>query len=74
MRESPRPIRCARVRAMVDSVPKAMSRDFSRLYSVHGQPSIAPERRLRALLLQVFYSIRSEPLPMEVLDYNLLFR
>lgn len=62
------------VRAMVDGALKAMSRDFSRLYAAQGRPSIAPERLLRALLLQVFYSIRSERLLMEALDYNLLFR
>jgi transposase len=39
-----------------------------------GRPSIAPERLLRALLLQIFYSVRSERLLMEQLDYNLLFR
>lgn len=44
------------------------------LYSDTGRPSIAPERLLRALLLQVFYSIRSERMLMEQLDYNLLFR
>jgi transposase len=62
------------VRTMVDTALKAMSRDFSRIYSSEGRPSIAPERLLRALLLQVFYSIRSERLLMESLDYNLLFR
>ena len=44
------------------------------MYAVVGRPSIAPERLLRALLLQVFYSIRSERLLMEQLNYNLLFR
>ncbi|MEQ8694265.1 MAG: IS5 family transposase [Gammaproteobacteria bacterium] len=62
------------VREMVDTALKAMSRDFTRMYSKEGRPSIAPERLLRALLLQVFYSIRSERLLMEALDYNLLFR
>jgi transposase len=51
-----------------------MSKEFDRLYSEVGRPSIPPERLLRALLLQVFYSIRSERLLMEQLDYNLLFR
>jgi transposase len=59
---------------MVDRALKSMSRDFSRLYASAGRPSIAPERLLRALLLQVFYSIRSERLLMEALDYNLLYR
>ena len=51
-----------------------MSRECSRLYADTGRPSIAPERLLRALLLQIFFSIRSERLLMEQLDYNLLFR
>jgi len=62
------------IRTMLDEALKAMSRDFSRLYAREGRPSIAPERLLRALLLQVLYSIRSEKLLMEELDYNLLFR
>ena len=62
------------VRTMVDEALKAMSRDFGRLYSLEGRPSIAPEQLLRALLLQVFYSIRSERLLIEELDYNLLYR
>lgn len=62
------------VRTMVDLALKSMSRDFTKLYASAGRPSIAPERLLRALLLQVFYSIRSERLLMESLDYNLLFR
>jgi transposase len=44
------------------------------MYSSEGRPSIAPEKSLRALLLQVLYTIRSERLLMEQLDYNLLFR
>jgi len=51
-----------------------MAKDFDGLYSQVGRPSIAPERLLRALLLQVFYSVRSERLLMEQLNYNLLFR
>jgi transposase len=62
------------VREMVDIVLKEMSPRFARLYSNLGRPSIAPERLLRALLLQVFYSVRSERMLMEQLDYNLLFR
>lgn len=49
-------------------------RDFDGLYSQVGRPSIAPERLLRALLLQVFYSVRSERQLMEQLNYSLLFR
>jgi len=62
------------IREMVDAVLKEMSPRFARLYAPVGRPSIAPERLLRALLLQIFYSIRSERLLMEQLDYNLLFR
>ncbi len=53
---------------------KELSPQFDRLYSPTGRPSIAPETLLRALLLQVLYTIRSERLLMEQLDYNLLFR
>jgi transposase len=63
-----------KIRTLVDEVLGDMSRQFTKLYADTGRPSIAPERLLRALLLQVFYSIRSERLLMEQLDYNLLFR
>ena len=59
---------------MVDAVLRGMSKDFDGLYSEVGRASIQPERLLRALLLQVFYSVRSERLLMEQLNYNLLFR
>src|SRR3977135_3661207 len=62
------------VRRSVDQVLREMTREVDRAYAKTGRPSIAPERLLRALLLQVFYSIRSERLLMEQLDYNLLFR
>src|SRR5580765_3283894 len=62
------------VRKLVDTVLAQMWKDFDRLYAKNGRPSIAPERLLRALLLQVFNSVRSERLLMEQLDYNLLFR
>ncbi|MBI3670855.1 MAG: IS5 family transposase [Acidobacteria bacterium] len=62
------------VREMVDGVLEQMSPRFAKLYADVGRPSIAPERLLRALLLQIFYSVRSERLLMEQLDYNLLFR
>ena len=58
------------LREMVDTVLQEMSPRFARLYAKVGRPSIAPERLLRALLLQIFYSIRSERLLMEQLDYN----
>ncbi len=62
------------VRMMVDEVLRELSPEFQKLYSHTGRPSIPPERLLRALLLQVLYSIRSERMLMEQLDYNLLFR
>jgi len=60
--------------ALVDEVLREMSRDFDALYATTGRPSVPPERLLRAQLLQIFYSIRSERLLMEQLDYNILFR
>jgi transposase len=63
-----------RVRVMTDQALQAMSPQFARLYASTGRPSIAPEKLLRALLLQAFYSVRSERLLMEQLNYNLLFR
>ena len=62
------------VREMIDQVLSGMSREFEALYAARGRLSIAPERLLRALLLQVFYSIRPERLLCEQLDYNRLFR
>jgi transposase len=62
------------IRQLADAVLAEMSQDFHGLYAAVGRPSIPPERLFRALLLQVFYSVRSERLLMEQLDYNLLFR
>ena len=62
------------IRPMVDEIFRAMSKEFEGLYASTGRPSIPPERLLRALLLQIFYSVRSERMLMEELDYNLLFR
>ena len=62
------------IRAMVDTILKEMSPRFARLYSEVGRPSIPPERLFRALLLQIFYTVRSERLLVEQLQYNLLFR
>src|SRR5580700_11237833 len=62
------------IRILTDAALTGLSRDFSRLYSRDGRPSIPPERLLRALLLQAFYTVRSERQLMEQLDYNLLFR
>jgi transposase len=62
------------VRTLLDEALAAMSRDFDRVYAEGGRSSVPPERLVRALVLQVLYSIRSERLLMEQLDYNLLFR
>jgi transposase len=62
------------IRRIVDHALSGLSGEFAALYSHLGRPSIAPERLLRALLLQAFYSVRSERLLMEQLDYNLLYR
>ena len=62
------------VRALCDIALKALSGEFNAMYSDIGRPSIAPEKLLRALLLQILYTIRSERMLMEQLDYNLLFR
>jgi transposase len=59
---------------LVDEALSALSADFDAAYSDIGRPSIAPEKLIRASLLQVLYSIRSERLLMEQIDYNLLFR
>src|SRR5205823_7205984 len=63
-----------RLRRLVDAVLRKLSRRFTAMYAHGGRPSIPPEKLLRALLLQVLYTIRSERLLMEELDYNLLFR
>ncbi len=62
------------IRAIVDEALEVLSPQFEGLYSTMGRPSIPPEKLMRALLLQAFYSIRSERQLMEQLDYNLLFR
>src|SRR4030081_1799642 len=62
------------MRPLVDAVLRELSPRLAELYARVGRPSIAPEKLLRALLLQVLYTIRSERLLMEQLDYNLLFR
>jgi transposase len=63
-----------KVRALVRDVLSDLNRSLGRLYASEGRPSIPPEQLLSALLLQVFYSIRSERQLMEQLDYNLLYR
>jgi transposase len=62
------------IREMVDEALRELSPRFERLYARTGRPSIAPEKLLKALLLQVLYTVRSERMLMEQLDYNLLFR
>ncbi|MHB8698693.1 MAG: IS5 family transposase [Sulfuricaulis sp.] len=62
------------IRRLTDEALAALSSEFETAYSPMGRPSIAPEKLIRALLLQVFYTVRSERLLMEQLDYNLLFR
>ena len=62
------------IRRLVDEALARLSEDFSGLYSGVGRPSIAPEMLLRAMLLQAFYSIRSERQLMERLEFDLLFR
>jgi transposase len=63
-----------RIRAMVDTGLQGMSLHFEALYAGRGRPSIAPEKLLRALLLQILYALRSERQLMEQMNYNLLFR
>ncbi len=62
------------LRELVDGALRELSPRFERLYAKTGRPSIAPERLLRALLIQVLYTVRSERMLMEQLEYNLLFR
>jgi transposase len=62
------------LRAMTEVALRELQPRFNKLYAKTGRPSIAPEKLLRALLLQALYSVRSERMLMEQLDYNLLFR
>lgn len=62
------------IKVLVDAALAALSKDFDRMYSEVGRPSIAPERLLKATLLMALYTVRSERLFCEQLDYNLLFR
>lgn len=66
------PIR--RIRRIVDEALKGLEPEFDSMYASGGRPSIPPEQLLRALLLQILYTIRSERLLMERIDYDLLFR
>jgi transposase len=62
------------IRALVDEILRQLSPQFNKMYSKVGRPSIPPEQLLRAQLLQMLYSVRSERLLMEEMDYNILFR
>src|SRR5712664_312126 len=62
------------IRVMVDEILAQLSRRFDSMYASAGRPSIPPEKLLRAQLLQMLYSIRSERLLMEEIDYSVLFR
>jgi transposase len=63
-----------RLRVLVDAVLAAMDEEFSAVYATKGRPSIPPERLLKASLLQILFSIRSERILVEHIDYNLLYR
>src|SRR5580698_3979254 len=62
------------IRAMADRALRDLDTEFEQMYAQRGRPSIAPEKLIRAQLLQVLYSVRSERQLIEQLDYNLLFR
>jgi transposase len=62
------------IRRLADEALKGLDRRFADVYSPRGRPSIAPEMLLRAALLQAFFSVRSERMLMEQINYNLLFR
>jgi transposase len=63
-----------RIRESVDKILQGMAKEFDGLYAKTGRPSVPPERLLRAVLLQIFYTVRSERMLMEQMNYNLLFR
>ena len=62
------------IRPIVNAALESLSGEFDKLYAAGGRDSIAPEKLLRALLLQAFYSVRSERQLMEQINYNILFR
>ena len=62
------------IRKVVDEVLRSMAKEFDGMYAKTGRPSVPPEHLLRAALLQIFYSVRSERMLMEQMNYNLLFR
>ena len=63
-----------RIQGMADAALRSLSRTFDRMYAKEGRPSIPPERLLKAQLLIALYTIRSERLFCEMLDYNILYR
>lgn len=63
-----------RIKELVEAALVGLQRDFGRMYASEGRPSIAPEKLLRAQLLQALFTVRSERQLMEQLDYNLMFR
>ena len=63
-----------KIRQVVNDALASLDVDFDRLYSAEGRPSIAPERLMRASLVQILFSVRSERQLMEQMQYNLLFR
>src|SRR5512133_373543 len=67
----PRPHPLRTIRAIVDAALARLDADFAAIHAPIGRPSIPPEQLLRGLLLQAFYSVRSERQLMEQLDYNL---
>ena len=68
------PLRSIKAKAKADAVLRSMSGEFDRLYADSGRPSIPPERLLKASLLIALYSVRSDRVFCEMLDYNILFR
>ena len=62
------------IRKTVAEILHSMAKDFDGMYAKTGRPSVPPERLLRAVLLQIFYTVRSERMLMEQMSYNLLFR
>ncbi len=63
-----------RVRALADEAMVGLEPRFEQMYSKMGRPSVPPEQMLRALLLQMLYTVRSERMLVEQMEYNLLFR
>ena len=73
-KEYPRSILLRSIRKGVDEVLKTMAKQFDAMYGKTGRPSVPPERLMRAVILQILYTVRSERMLMEQMSYNLLFR